>query len=146
MFIELLQRHFAVGSREDALRLVKVDKDFWSIVSIFGARIPKAVLPGAKKGLYCPFDDIESSDAAGTAVGAGILGEVFAFADTTKPGALAIHCQMGLSRSTAVCFLIVARELQKQNAPNSSSGPSRFCLCFGPRRIPIRWSWRAVWN
>ena len=118
MFIESLQRHFAVGSREDALRLVTLDKDFWNVISIFGARIPKAVLPGARKILYCPFDDIESSLQDGIAVGAGILREVFAFADATKPGALAVHCQMGISRSTAVCFLIIARELQRQEVPD----------------------------
>jgi len=48
MFIEPLQRHLAVGSREEALRLVNRDKDFWNVISIFGARIPKALLPGAK--------------------------------------------------------------------------------------------------
>ena len=118
MFIESLQRHLAVGSREDALRLVTRDKDFWNVVSIFGVRIPKAVLPGARKILYCPFDDIESSLQDGVVVGAGILREIFAFADATKPGALLFHCQMGISRSTAVCFLIIARELQRQQVPD----------------------------
>jgi len=119
MFIDILERHFAVGSRDDALRLVKLDRDFWNVVSIFGTRIPKAVLPGAKSILYCPFDDIESTDGDGTAVGSGMLDEIFAFADATKPGALAVHCQMGLSRSTAVCFLIIARELHRRNFADS---------------------------
>jgi SAM-dependent methyltransferase len=69
MFIEMLQRHLAVGSRDDALRLVRLDPDFWNVVSIFGTRIPKAVLPGARKVLYCPFDDIESPLDDGAAVG-----------------------------------------------------------------------------
>jgi predicted protein tyrosine phosphatase len=114
----MLQRHLAVGSREDALRLVRLDRNFWNVVSIFGTRIPKAILPGASKVLYCPFDDIENPQDDGAAVGAGILRQVFEFADATKPGALAVHCQMGISRSTAVCFLIIARELNRKKVPD----------------------------
>ncbi len=136
MFIELLKRHLAVGSREDALRLVKTDRDFWNIVSIFGTRIPKAVLPGARKVLYCPFDDIESLRDDGAAVGAGILKQVFEFADATKPGALAVHCQMGISRSTAVCFLIVARELQRNNVPDFIEESVSILLSIRPQANP----------
>src|SRR6185369_14567129 len=136
MFIELLQRHLAVGSREDALRLVRLDRDFWNIVSIFGTRIPKAVLPGARKVLYCPFDDIESPRDDGAAVGAGILRQVFQFADVTKPGALAVHCQMGISRSTAVCFLIIARDLQSNNVPNFIEESTRILLTIRPQANP----------
>ncbi len=136
MFIELLKRHLAVGSREDALRLVKTDRDFWNIVSIFGTRIPKAVLPGARKVLYCPFDDIESPRDDGAAVGAGILRHVFEFADVTKPGALAVHCQMGISRSTAVCFLIVARELQRNNVPDFIEESTIILLSIRPQANP----------
>ena len=136
MFLEILHRHLSVGSRDDAMRLVKSDKGFWNVISIFGARIPKAVLPGAKEILYCPFDDIESPNAEGTAIGSGMLKEVFTFADATKPGALAVHCQMGLSRSTAVCLLIIARELQRQGVPEFIDSSTEILLRLRPRANP----------
>ena len=118
MFIEETGRHLAVGSREDALRLVKMDSQFWNIISIHGSRIPKAVLTGAKATLYAVFDDVETLDVDGAKVGANTLKQIFDFADSTHPGALLVHCQMGLSRSTAICYAIIARQLQKNGVLN----------------------------
>ena len=39
------------------------------------------------------------------------LAAVFRFADETAPGPLLVHCQMGLSRSTAVALVLLVRKL-----------------------------------
>ena len=136
MFIEEIGRHLAVGSREDALRLVKVDSQFWNIISIHGSRIPKAVLTGAKTILYAVFDDVETLDADGTKVEANTLKQILTFADDTHPGALLVHCQMGLSRSTAVCLAIVARQLQQNRVPNFLDRAIEILIKLRPQANP----------
>lgn len=136
MFIKEIGRHLAVGSREDALRLVKMDPQFWNIISIHGSRIPKAVLTGAKATFYAAFDDVETSNADGTKVGASVLKQIFDFADTTRPGPLLVHCQMGLSRSTAVCLAIIARQLQSSRVPNFLDRAVEILIGLRPQANP----------
>ena len=62
MYIEPLERQMAVGSFDGAARLTRLDKGFWNVVSIHGARDQKASLRFAKSVHYSCFDDVEDED------------------------------------------------------------------------------------
>lgn len=109
MQIEVLQRQMAVCSLDGATRLTGLDKGYWNVVSINGPRERKACLPLAKTVYYSCFDDIEDVDSVvhrspKAADVAGIFSFVASLPSGSALAPLLIHCQQGLSRSTAVAL------------------------------------------
>jgi predicted protein tyrosine phosphatase len=107
MFIETVGRQIAVCSYDDAVRLVAADKLYWNVVSICGPREQKAELRLSKSVHYAFFDDIEESCSslycsARAADIAGIFDFIRGLDSSPSPAPLLIHCQQGISRSTAV--------------------------------------------
>jgi predicted protein tyrosine phosphatase len=109
MYLEALGRQMAVCSCEGAIRLTRVDKGYWNVVSIHGPREREACLPLAKTIHYSCFDDVEDEDSAvGRSASAADIAAIFGFIcglDSSTPVApLLIHCQQGISRSAAVAL------------------------------------------
>jgi len=109
MYIEALGRQMAVCSFDGAARLTGLDKGYWNVVSIHGLRERKAELPLAKTIHYSCFDDVEGEDSAvhrspRAADIAGIFGFIRSLSLGLPPAPLMIHCQQGISRSTAVAL------------------------------------------
>lgn len=109
MHIEALGRQMAVCSFDGAARLVTSDKGYWNVVSINGPREQKAELRLAKTIHYACFDDVENGiSAIYHPPRARDIAEIFAFISGLGFGRpappLLIHCQQGISRSTAVAL------------------------------------------
>jgi predicted protein tyrosine phosphatase len=99
----------AVCSFEGATRLTSLDKGYWNVVSIHGPRERKAGLPLAKTVHYSCFDDVEDEDSdPDRSPRADDITGIFDFIRSLPagppPAPLLIHCQQGISRSTAVAL------------------------------------------
>jgi predicted protein tyrosine phosphatase len=109
MYIEALGRQMAVCSFDGATRLTSLDKGYWNVVSIHGPRERKAALPLAKTIHYSCFDDVEDEDSdhdrsLRTDDITGIFDFIRSLPSGPPPAPLLIHCQQGISRSTAVAL------------------------------------------
>ena len=109
MYIEAVGRQIAVCSFDGAARLVASDKLYWNVVSICGPREQKAELRLAKSIHYACFDDTEESCSnLYCSPRAADIADIFAFIHGLDSGRvsapLLIHCQQGISRSTAVAL------------------------------------------
>ena len=107
MYIESVGRQIAVCSFDGAARLIASDKRYWNVVSIGGPREQKAELRLAKSIHYACFDDTEESCSSvfcspRAADIAGIFAFIRGLGADSAPAPLLIHCQQGISRSTAV--------------------------------------------
>lgn len=109
MLIEPLGRQMAVCSFEGAARLVTADKGYWNVVSIHGPREPSPNLRLARAIHHACFDDVEEAGSIlYRSPRAPDIAAIFAFIRTLAhgpaPAPLLIHCQQGISRSTAVAL------------------------------------------
>ncbi|MDA1274917.1 MAG: hypothetical protein O2960_12855 [Verrucomicrobia bacterium] len=116
MYYELINQHLHVASREGARRVVAMDKDFWSVVSISGPSEPLNELPSAKRILRAVFDDTEIADESNALIPprSEDLRSIFQFIDEVPGAPLLIHCQVGISRSAAVALALICREIPKE--------------------------------
>ncbi|HTL55049.1 MAG TPA: hypothetical protein VL361_05185 [Candidatus Limnocylindrales bacterium] len=109
MYIEAVGRQIAVCSFEGALRLTASDKRYWNVVSIGGPREEKSDLRLAKSFHYACFDDTEEScSTVYRSPRSADIAEIFDYIGNLgsgpPPPPLLIHCQQGISRSTAVAL------------------------------------------
>jgi predicted protein tyrosine phosphatase len=109
MCLEPLGRQIAVCSFDGATRLIVSDKNYWNVVSISGPREQKADFPLAKTIHYSCFDDVEDSGSTlYRSPRSADIADIFAFIRSLgsgpTPAPLLIHCQQGISRSTAVAL------------------------------------------
>jgi predicted protein tyrosine phosphatase len=116
VYVQPLKRQLSVCSFDGAARLTAFDKDYWHVISICGPLDHKAVLPRAKSIYYACFDDVENpmSEHHRAPREADIIGilDFLARLESKEPGApLLIHCQQGISRSTAIAFILIFRSL-----------------------------------
>ncbi len=113
MYYELINQHLLVASREGARRVVAMDKDFWSVVSISGPSEPLNELPSAKRILRVVFDDTEIADESNAMMPprSEDLRSIFQFVDKVPGAPLLIHCQVGISRSAAVALALICRKI-----------------------------------
>jgi predicted protein tyrosine phosphatase len=121
MYVEPLHCQMAVCSFDGAARLVGFDQGYWNVVSINGPREQKAHLRLAKSVHYSCFDDVENpvSEIYRPPRDADLEG-IFAFVRSLGVGPpappLLIHCQMGISRSTAVALAWIYGHLPPSNS------------------------------
>lgn len=151
MYIDRLERHMTVCSKDGAARITGLDKGFWNVVSIHGPDSPRAFLPYAKTIHRCCFDDTEDdrSTTLGSPRGADLI-EAFDYiaglGDGRPRPPLLIHCHRGIARSSAVALswiyghlptgadrpteaIDILLELRPQAAPN------RLVLALGLARF-----------
>ena len=99
----------AICSFEGAGRLTLLDKGYWNVVSIHGPQEQKASLPHAKRVYHGCFDDVaEEGSVAYRSPRREDVMSVFEFLRSLPSGSpkepVLIHCQQGLSRSTALAL------------------------------------------
>jgi predicted protein tyrosine phosphatase len=113
MFIEELGQHLQVLSETEAGSLTRLDRGFWSVVSIHGPGERRALLAQAKRVHYACFDDTEEEGPSAVAQYArpDDLARVFGFMELAGRDPLLIHCVMGISRSPAVALAWICRRL-----------------------------------
>lgn len=109
MYLEAIGRQMAVCSLDSAVRLTRLDKSYWNVVSIHGRQERKAHLPLVKTIHYSCFDDVEQEHSAvgrgATAMDiAGIFGFLRGLAVAPHAEPIMVHCQQGISRSAAVAL------------------------------------------
>ena len=163
MYIEALGQQMVVCSFDGATRLTSVDKGYWNVVSIHGPRERKAALPLAKTVHYSCFDDVEDEDSDHDRSPraddiTGIFDFIRSLASGPPPAPLLIHCQQGISRSTAVALswlyghlppsgarfaeaIDLILELQPQAKPNRlvlALGLAQFMAVHEARRVADR--------
>lgn len=136
MLIECFQRHLSVESRDGAARLIRSDRNFWNVVSICSPTTVPLDLTNAVRVHRTRFEDTEQANdpEAECVPRVEDLAALFAFADETVPGPLLVHCQMGLSRSTAVALVLLMRKLWP--APDALNIATAALLSVRPQSRP----------
>jgi predicted protein tyrosine phosphatase len=136
MYIEFFERHLAIASREEAIRMTKTDKRFWNVISICSPTTPPADLREAKRVHPLRFEDTEDSrDLDAVCVPkVETIAAAIQFARETAPGGLLVHCQMGWSRSPAVALVILVQKLWP--APDALDRACEALLALRPRSRP----------
>lgn len=141
MYIQLLGRQMAVCSFDGVMRLTKMDKDYWNVVSIHGPREQQASLPHAKAIHYACFDDLEEeASPRGRSPRQEDIATIFDFIRNLDPGPppapLVIHCRQGRSRSTGVALSWIYGQLPPTN--DRPSWAIDLLLQLRPQAIPNR--------
>jgi predicted protein tyrosine phosphatase len=147
MYVEAIGQQIAVCSFDEAARLTVLDKNFWNVISIHGPQDRKAHLRLAKTVHYSCFDDVEEEDStffrSPRAVDVvGIFDHIRSLVVGTSCPPLMIHCQQGISRSTAVALAWIYRQLPSTDDRSAKSidlilkvrpqaRPNRLVLAFG---------------
>lgn len=131
----------AVCSFEEAARLIIADKGYWNVISICGPREQRAQFKLARSIHYACFDDVE--DACSTiyrSPRAADIAEIFEFIRGlpagSPPAPLLLHCQQGISRSTAVALSWIYGQLRP--ARNRLENAVHLILQLRPQAKPNR--------
>lgn len=116
--------------------MVKIDRDFWHVISIHGPRTARNFLPGAKRVLYVSFDDVENptEDGSSALARASDIQSIFEFADVLPRAPLLVHCLLGLSRSAAIALTFIVRGLLHSN--NLVEDAAAHLLIIRPHACP----------
>ena len=119
MFLESLNRHLQVASVVEAQRLTQLDRKFWNVVSIRGPIVVREPFTEAKRVHYAVFPDMVPDEAEDLSRAAHRedLAAIHQFVDKIPGEPLLVHCQVGISRSTAVALGIIVRTLAARNEP-----------------------------
>lgn len=116
MFLEPLQRHLAVCARADLPRMAKLDGDFWNVISMRGPSQPRIDRRGFRQIHEVVCYDVGGADPNDPGDTLGIprkehLEGVFLFSDSIAGEPILVHCQAGVSRSTAVALALIVRSM-----------------------------------
>jgi len=116
MEIDSFQRRMKIVGVEEARRLSQAELEGWHILSIIGRKKEPLSFPGARsmKSLY--FDDVEADcpEDGEFAASPKDIQEALSFSRGIGDGPLLIHCLMGISRSTALAWIILYDRLMAQ--------------------------------
>ncbi len=116
MFLEPLQRHLAVCARADLPRMARLDPKFWNVVSMRGPTQPPIDRRGFKQIHQVICYDVAGGDPTDPDNMLGVprrehLQGIFRFADSIVGEPILVHCQAGVSRSTAVALALIVRAM-----------------------------------
>ena len=117
MNIELFKRTLRIASVEEAVRMSPGELSDWHILSIRG-RLNELPLnfPGARSVKTLHFDDVEADYPEDHLFAARPedIEAALGFARDVGEESLLIHCYAGISRSTAIAWLIVYDKMKEQ--------------------------------
>jgi len=141
MIVPALGRHLYVCALREVQPILDRDKAFWHIVSIRTPMSPPAArFRWALDVLPLVFDDIET---AGTPEAEGLrpvqvedLKKVFAFLDERPGKPMLIHCRAGVSRSTGLALLLIARGMIQRGDPDVTTAAVDQLLALRPHAVP----------
>jgi predicted protein tyrosine phosphatase len=112
MFIEEIGRHLSVSSIPELEQSLKLDKAFWSVISIREPQVSKpAFLSMAKRYHVVICEDREEADPnfPSRPPRAEDVQGIFQFVDAYPGEPILVHCLAGLSRSPAVALALIVR-------------------------------------
>jgi predicted protein tyrosine phosphatase len=139
MKIESLDQTLRIASVEEAVRMSPGELSIWNILSIRG-RLNELPLgfPGARSVRTLHFDDVEADYPEDHLFAARPedIAAAIGFARDVAEEPLLIHCYAGISRSTALAWLIVYDKLKAQ--PNAVRRAFEVVRKLRPILIPNR--------
>jgi predicted protein tyrosine phosphatase len=114
MYIESVKQTMRIASVEEALGMSPAELSGWSVLSIRGIGESALVFPGARRVKNLCFEDVEADhpDAALIAARPEDIADALVFAGKVGVEPLLIHCHAGISRSTAIAWLIIYDKLK----------------------------------
>lgn len=112
MFVVELQRHLAVCGAAEVDPITRRDPGFWNIVSIHDPLSSRQPWPQARNIHYACFHDAELAPSQSIRLmDKEDIAKILRFVDMRPAEPLLIHCQFGVSRSTAVALTLLVRGL-----------------------------------
>ncbi|MGC8989105.1 MAG: hypothetical protein ACP5MD_03190 [Verrucomicrobiia bacterium] len=114
MYIEELDQDIAIASVVEAESLVVGQPAYWNVISICDGLGESAWLVGARSVLQLDFDDVEDMflSLGGVMATKEDITRALKFARKIKREPLLIHCTVGVSRSTAMAWIITCDKLR----------------------------------
>ena len=115
MHIEAINQEFVILSQEEAVRFHRKRQRHWNILSICNHRKTAPVeFPNARKIKRLWFDDVEGDfpEDGQFAATANDIKIAIAFSQDVEHEPLLVHCYGGISRSTAIAWLIIYDKLK----------------------------------
>ena len=116
MDIDSFKRRLKIVGVEEARRLTPTESAGWNILSIRGRKDEPLIFPGARSIKSLHFDDVEADcpeDGEFAATPEDVR-RALAYSSGIGDGPLLIHCAAGISRSTALAWLIIYEKLKAQ--------------------------------
>src|ERR1039458_6126156 len=116
MNIDLFEGKMKIVGVEEARRLSGAELAGWNILSICGRMNERLSFPGARSTKSLHFDDVEADcpEVGGFAARPEDIQEALAFARGIDDEPLLIHCAAGISRSTAIAWVIIYDKLKEE--------------------------------
>jgi predicted protein tyrosine phosphatase len=130
MFIEEIDRHLAVSSIPELEQSVKLDKDFWSVISTREPQLARPAFPSMAKRFHvviCEDSDDSDPNFASRPPRAEDVQGIFQFVDANPGEPILAHFLAGLSRSPAVALAIIGRGLVNRGCDLNIPGPLVEC-------------------
>jgi len=126
MFIEELGRHLAVSSIPELQKSLKLDKGFWSVISIREPQVPKPEFLAFAKRCHIVIcedrEEVDSSVPSRPPRPEDVRG-ILEFVDAYPSEPIMVHCLAGLSRSPAVALALIVRGMIQRGWNANNSGP-----------------------
>ena len=142
---------------DEARRLSPVELMGWNILSIRGRMNEPMSFPGARRTKSLHFDDVEADcpEDGEFAARPDDIREALAFSREIDGGPLLIHCAAGISRSTALAWIIIYDKLKAQPDAVRQSfdivrklrpimSPNRHVLRLGIEALAPRGNWKEI--
>jgi predicted protein tyrosine phosphatase len=118
MYIESLRQKMRIESQEEVCRMNPIQLQGWNILSITGCMDRGLILdfPGAKRVRSLYFDDVVVNNPEKGFMSATVseIQEAIGFSHEVGDEPLLIHCHAGISRSTAMAWIIVYDKLKQK--------------------------------
>lgn len=143
MFFDPLQRHLAVCARADLPRMARFDPNFWNVISMRGPTQPPIDRRGFKQIHPVICYDVAGGDPSDPEDMLGVprrehLQAIFRFADSIAGQPILVHCQAGVSRSTAVALALIVRGMYSDGFAAEEIGEQapQMLLSIRPQAAP----------
>lgn len=138
MYIEELNQDIAIASVVEAESLVVGQPEYWNVISICDGLADAAWLVGARNLLQLYFDDVEDMylSLGGVMATKEDITRALEFSRKIKREPLLIHCTAGVSRSTAMAWIITCDKLRGR--PDAARKALEIVRAVRPTLMPNR--------